>query len=103
VIADLHLHVSILELLLLLLEHEERATVQRLSEPRSLAILQWITSHLPESSALPVVQHLPLVFKPLVGVCGLNREEIIQAQKLQVQVRSMPQTQSAIKTSLPRL
>lgn len=88
VVADLHLHVSILKLLLVLLEHEERATAQRLSEPRSLSILQWITSHLPESSTLPVVQHLPLVFKPLMGVCGLSNEEIVQSQKLQVQVRT---------------
>jgi len=78
--------VSILELLLLLLECDERTTVQRLSDGRSLAILQWITSHLPESNSLPAVHILSHVFKPLVGVCGLNNEETMQSQSLQVQV-----------------
>ena len=88
VLSDLRLHLSILRFLLLVLERDQRGTVLHLSSPRSLAILQWITSHVPDSSELPSVAQLSLVFKSTPGIVGLSHKEVQLVQAMQSEVRS---------------
>jgi hypothetical protein len=84
---DLRLHVSILQLLDQMLQHDERKMVALMAQPRTFGTLKWITAHLPKESSLPDVQRAHALLQAVPGVVGLATiEEVKFVEALQVQM-----------------
>jgi hypothetical protein len=94
-VADLELHLSILQLLQQMIERDERSLVQQLSLPHSVFTMHWSASHLPSFTSLNSVQQVHLIMQPLPGVLGLSLEDAERVQVLQVQVNGDTKSYSA--------